>query len=81
MYGYVTKSDSNFNAKLSVLILRHVSCSFSSAWFYPASTFTGMGSTYQDKFLGVPFQYTLWLLVLYLSFLDVKVGGFFLLLF
>lgn len=76
MHGHVTRSDSAFHIRLSVIIFIACIVQFSSAWFYPASTFTGMGSTYQDKFLGVPFQYTLWLLVLYLSFLDVKLNGF-----
>ncbi|WP_199104564.1 hypothetical protein [Aquitalea sp. ASV11] len=48
---------------------------FSSAWIYPASSFSGIGSAVQEKFLGVPFQYCLWLVVSLCFYLDSRRSG------
>lgn len=49
---------------------------FSAAWLYPASTFGGVDTMINEKAMGVPFQYLLWLLVLLALCLHVARAGF-----
>lgn len=71
MSGHVTPEKAIAFQKIGIVLLICCIVQFSSAWLYPATSFSGVNTAIQEKLLGVPFQYGLWLAVLLAFFYDV----------
>lgn len=67
MSGDVNKTRPNGLRRIAIILLVCSIVQFSTIWYYPESVFSGINTAIQEKSFGVPFQYTLWL-VLALTF-------------